>query len=209
MSVILSRLNYPLYYPTQVNPKKSGTTKGGYLEGNILLPECWKPGINLKRKLFCVPHEHLYWDNKSTGLLNLERKFLENEETMEDIHPCLLHLVYMKGGRRNSKDEPEPSFNNWIKELIIEGVIVKDLATNKQIAKVERDGDEKTWMIGLGKGGNNLNINLLLPKTKAKHLGGGIVEEEEIKCFIRKMLENKAGFTSLLVERKTEILSGK
>ena len=87
MSVILSRLKYPLYYPTQVNPKKSGTTKGGYLEGNILLPECWKPGINLKLKLFCVPHEHLYWDNKSTGQLNLERKFLENEEAMEDIHP--------------------------------------------------------------------------------------------------------------------------
>jgi hypothetical protein len=113
----------------------------------------------------------------------------------------------MKGGRRNNKDEPEPSFDNCTREITIEGNLVNDLATNKPIATIERDAYEKTWMIGLGKGGNNLNVNLLLPKTKAKQLGGGIKEVEEMKCVIRKMLVNESGLDNSLVPRKTEILN--
>ena len=62
-------------------------------------------------------------------------------------------------------------------------------------------------MIGLGKGGNNLNINLLLPKTKAKHLGSGIVEDGEMKCVLRKMVESKAGLDETKVATKTRLLN--
>eukprot|EP00092_Neocalanus_flemingeri_P032536 GFUD01035385.1.p1 GENE.GFUD01035385.1~~GFUD01035385.1.p1 ORF type:complete len:856 (+),score=188.99 GFUD01035385.1:100-2667(+) len=206
MSVILTRTKYPLYYPTQVNPKKSGTTKGGYLEGYLLLPERWKPGTNLRIKIFCVPHEDLCWEDADSQI-RLEKKNTSRDQDKENIHPCLLHLVYMKGGRRNNKDEPEPSFDNSVKQLVIEGENIKDLATNVKIAKVEKVGNGEGCRIGLGKGGTNLNINLLLPKTKAKYLGGGVVEEEEMKIVIRKMIKDKNSSDNLVIGRKTEMLN--
>ena len=97
MSVTLTRVKYPFYYPTQVNPKKTGTTKGGYLEGNILLPESWNPCSTLKLRLSSIPHEDLYWNEELNGKLKLEQKPSLAEQNKEDIHPCLLHLVYMNG----------------------------------------------------------------------------------------------------------------
>ena len=38
MSILLGRTTYPRYYPSQLDPGKEGTTKGGYLEGAITLP---------------------------------------------------------------------------------------------------------------------------------------------------------------------------
>ena len=97
MAIQLSRLDHSFHYETQWDPAKDGTTKGGYLQGQILLPEgC--TGLLLT----CLPHE-------------------ENGKNPHEVQPCFLHVVYMEGGdgqrnktRRNKEKEPKPSFDNWI-----------------------------------------------------------------------------------------------
>ena len=39
MSICLSRTTYKMYYPSELDPGKEGTTKGGYLEGEPTLPD--------------------------------------------------------------------------------------------------------------------------------------------------------------------------
>ena len=52
---------------------------------------------------------------------------------------------------------------------MIKGEVLEDLATNVKFASVKH-ASGGGWRIGLGTGGTNLSTNLLLPRTKAKHL---------------------------------------
>ena len=116
MSIKLSR-NHSFHYKSQWDPGKVGTTKGGYLQGEILLPEGWRLGDrSLSLVLTCAPYQ-------------------ENEKNPHQVQPCFLHVVFMESDgnreRRNKEKEPAPSFDNWRVKLDIE---------NRGVFGIDKDG---------------------------------------------------------------------
>ena len=194
MSINLNKTTYPLYYPSQLDPRKEGTTKGGYWEGELPLPPSWRPGTELLVSISCAPAETLVWEPGESPSLATASDAADS--VREEFHPCVPHLVYLErcraGTRVTRARHAEPWFGlNMIKfprkrELCINNVEdgVLDKETNVKIAEVVKDRD--TWKIDLGHGDTKLNINLLIPKTKKTILSQKSVEPDEMRKIVEK-----------------------
>ena len=202
MSICLSRTTYKMYYPSELDPGKEGTTKGGYLEGELTLPSSWRPGTELLVSISCAPAEPLVWEPGEPPSLTTASDTSTDaaDSVREEFHPCVPHLVYLErcgaGTRVTRARNTEPWFGskhdqNMIKfprkrELCINNVEdgVLDKETNTKIAEVVKDGD--TRKIDLGHGDTKLNINLLIPKTKKIILSQKSVEPDEMRKIVEK-----------------------
>ena len=198
MSINLTKTTYPLYYASQIDPGKEGTTKGGYLEGAISLPANWSPGTRLTISLSCVPGDDLSWEHQPGGFPCLSSG---TSDASEEFHPCVPHLVYLEKGKsgtklwRNRHQEYRTWFDNFAnfartKELSVckieDGVI--DQATGCKVAELVNNGDQ-SWSIKLGQGENGhqkLNINLLIPKTKKTVVGHKSEPDEMLTIIVKE-----------------------
>ena len=88
-------------YPSEWDPRLLGRSKGGYLDGRILLPK----GLgNLRVVLSTCP---------------VKPHSFDDQEAM-NIHPTLIHVVRKgRGNRRLNEKEPVPNPQHWQRELFV------------------------------------------------------------------------------------------
>jgi len=148
MSIELTNLICPLMYDKQI----SSETKGGYIQGSIILPNVENSSEQkLKLRLYCIPAKD------------------EDLTKTQGYHPCIPHLIYFKESPiqdskivRDRENEPPVNFENRIREMEVVGKNVIDSITNKKVASVAVFGNE----IQLGHGIEKLNIIIRRPKRE-------------------------------------------
>ena len=151
--------NHLFRYPSEVDPRKVGTTKGGYIEGTIFLPS----------------------DNN----LKLTLSTFSNDQDLLNIHPTLIHVVRKgAGNRRQGNLEPVPQKKHWKQEFIIENKKVYILNRTSKLDKIRdiKPIEEKEELfplkqdnaISLGKGLEELNLVILMPKSTKRARGEDI-----------------------------------
>ena len=162
--------NHLFRYASEWDPRVAGHTKGGYLEGKLVLP---KDKGNLR----------VVFSTVADSPLNLEpeisRKFPESTE----IHPTLLYVVRKgRGNRRMTEREPVPNHHHWRQEFHIIDRCVRvrnrtSAADVKRYDKMEMLPDmDDVFMLGsdmvlpIGKGTGELNLIILIPKTEARSM---------------------------------------
>ena len=119
-------------YPSEWDPRQIGKTKGGYLEGKILLP---KDRGNLKILLSTYPESpHKFRDG-----------FEVDHPEAADIHPTLIHVVRKgKGNRRFNEKEPVPNIHHWEQEF---AVIGRDVTIRNKTSEVDEPRYDKITRI--------------------------------------------------------------
>ena len=148
-----------LRYISEWDPREPAHTKGGYMDGEIKIP-------NVK------------------GKLRMEIQTFPAEDVdplVANVHPCLLHVVRIGKGKRDQELEPVPTYYHWKQIFEIENGKVKILNRVSQELDVEKDGftprpvpliDEITEVHGnsivLGRKRGQLNLILLQPKQQAR-----------------------------------------
>ena len=99
--------NHLFRYASEWDPREPGHTKGGYLEGKLILP---RDHGDLRVVFSTVADTPLNLDPEVT------RKFPDSAE----IHPTLLYVVRKgKGNRRMNEREPVPNHHHWRQEFHI------------------------------------------------------------------------------------------
>jgi len=146
-----------LRYISEWDPREKAHTKGGYMDGEIKIP-------NVK------------------GKLRMEIQTYPADDVdplVANIHPCLLHVVRIGKGKREQDLEPVPTYYHWKQIFEIENGIVKILNKISEL-DIDKDGhprpvptsDKITDVHGnsivLGRKKGQLNLILLQPKQQAR-----------------------------------------
>jgi len=182
-------------YPSEWDPRQNGKTKGGYLEGQIRLPDT---GGNFRVLLSTypdIPH--------SSG--NLQLSQLESE-----IHPTLLHVVRKgNGNRRYNGKEPVPNINHWQQEFQVRGkkvFICNKTSENDELrSEAIPDIDEmfdltEDMVLKIGKETGELNLIILIPKTEKRANGNDVS--------LNKLLQSRTQ-NSAVLDKLSESYRGK
>jgi len=182
-------------YPSEWDPRQNGKTKGGYLEGQIRLPDT---GGNFRILLSTypdVPH--------SFGNLNLS-------QTESEIHPTLLHVVRKgSGNRRYNGKEPVPNIQHWQQEFQVRGkkvFICNKTSENDELrSEAIPDKDEmfdltEDMVLKIGKDAGELNLIILIPKTEKRANGNDVS--------LNKLLNSRTQ-NSTVLEKLSESYRGK
>eukprot|EP00092_Neocalanus_flemingeri_P013332 GFUD01014373.1.p1 GENE.GFUD01014373.1~~GFUD01014373.1.p1 ORF type:complete len:720 (+),score=156.72 GFUD01014373.1:162-2321(+) len=147
-----------LRYISEWDPREPAHTKGGYMDGEIKIPNVEG---KLRMEIQTYPAEDV-------------------DKLVANVHPCLLHVVRIGKGKREQELEPVPTYYHWKQVFEIEDGIVK-IINRKSELDVEKDGftprpvpeiDEITKVDGnsivLGRKRGQLNLILLQPKQQAR-----------------------------------------
>jgi len=150
-------------YPSEWDPRQNGKTKGGYLEGQIQLPQT---GGNLKVLLSTYPDVPHSSPNHN----------LSQAET--EIHPTLLHVVRKgNGNRRYNYKEPVPSIHHWQQCFEVRGrkvsICNKTSENDNERKEAIPEKDEmfdlaEDMILKIGKDAGELNMIILIPKTEKR-----------------------------------------
>eukprot|EP00090_Calanus_glacialis_P045778 TRINITY_DN8715_c0_g1_i1.p1 TRINITY_DN8715_c0_g1~~TRINITY_DN8715_c0_g1_i1.p1 ORF type:complete len:716 (-),score=145.66 TRINITY_DN8715_c0_g1_i1:91-2238(-) len=146
-----------LRYISEWDPREPAHTKGGYMDGEIKIPNV-------------------------EGKLRMEIQTFPADDVdplVGNIHPCLLHVVMIGKGKRDQKMEPVPTYYHWKQVFQIENGKVYVVNRMSEL-DVEKDGsprqvppmavvtDVKGNSIVLGRKKDELNLILLQPKQQAR-----------------------------------------
>jgi len=163
-------------YISEWDPRGKGKTKGGYLEGQIVVPYVEK-NQRLKMMLSIVPTEELVEEIIGT--------FPHINHDIAMAHPMLLHNVRIGKGKRRNELEPVPFNNSWRLVYTLENGNVR--ICNEQNLNIddrntiplhpEDDNSIVTTygednIIHLGKKSEMMNLIPLQPKQKSRAMGG-------------------------------------
>jgi len=157
MSIELRTTQTLLRYISEWDPREAAHTKGGYLEGEIKVPD-FHGAMTMVIQTYAAA---------------------DVDPLIAEVHPILLHVVRIGKGKRDQELEPVPTYFHWkqvfeikdgnvsimnrLSELDIEsdgrtrGVPLKDVVTRL---------DNNT--ITLGKKRGQLNLILLQPKQRSR-----------------------------------------
>merc|ERR1712227_431441 len=155
-------------YPSEWDPRQNGKTKGGYLEGKIILP---KTSRNLKLLISTYPENKHNFKNV---------KVCHSKE--EEIHPTLIHVVRKgRGNRRYNEKEPVPNINHWQQEFEIKDrkVYICNKTSEMDELRYQSDSDRilvkdemfdinEERVLNIGKEAGELNMIILIPKTEKR-----------------------------------------
>merc|ERR1712227_808429 len=155
-------------YPSEWDPRQNGKTKGGYLEGKIILP---KTSRNLKLLISTYPENKHNFKNV---------KVCQSKE--EEIHPTLIHVVRKgRGNRRYNEKEPVPNINHWQQEFEIKDrkVYICNKTSEMDELRYQSDSDRilvkdemfdinEERVLNIGKEAGELNMIILIPKTEKR-----------------------------------------
>jgi len=154
-------------YPSEWDPRQNGKTKGGYLEGKIILPKTKK---NLRVLVSTHPEK------------KHEFKKVNASRREEEIHPTLIHVVRKgRGNRRFNEKEPVPNINHWQQEFeIIDKKVFIRNKTSSLDEQRHASGSERIlprdemftikddMVLNIGKDFGALNMIILIPKTEKR-----------------------------------------
>ena len=158
MSVELTSTQTLIRYISEWDPRELAHTKGGYLEGEIQLPDLAGP---VRMVIATFPA-------------------MDAEPIISQVHPILLHLVRIGPSRREQELEPVPTVTHWrqIFEIIDGKVYILNQTTSLDVdkegqprpvparAQVSLVGEDRT--IKLSKKRGDLNLILLQPKQRSR-----------------------------------------
>jgi len=160
--------NHLFRYASEWDPREPGHTKGGYLEGRLNLPT----NLGDLRVVFSTVAD---------TPLNLGQDIIQRYPESPEIHPTLLYVVRKgKGNRRMNEREPVPNHYHWRQEIHVVDrcVSIKNSTSDadlKRYGKMEEIPEmDEMFMLGndmalnIGKGYNELNLIILIPKTEAR-----------------------------------------
>ena len=108
MEIELKNKSVLLRYVSEWDPRSTGKTKGGYMEGNIRVPR------DARRMVLQTLPDVEYAIKMERELGHLGHQLLGS------VHPLLLHVVRMGKGRRDNEKEPVPTFHHWRQEFVID-----------------------------------------------------------------------------------------
>jgi len=182
-------------YPSEWDPRQNGKTKGGYLEGQISLPNT---GGNLRILLSTFPDVQHSSPNFPIS------------QTESEIHPTLLHVVRKgSGNRRFNNKEPVPNIQHWQQQFEVRGRTVficnKTSETDEQRAEAIPDRDQmfelpEDMVLKIGKDAGELNLIILIPKTEKRANGNDVS--------LNKLLQSRTQNNAVL-ETLSESYKGK
>jgi len=155
-------------YPSEWDPRQNGKTKGGYLEGKIILP---KTSRNLR--LLISTHPENKHNFKNVHICHSKE---------EEIHPTLIHVVRKgRGNRRYNEKEPVPNINHWQQEFEIKDkkVYICNKTSEMDELRYQSDNDRilvkdemfeinDEMVLNIGKEAGELNMIILIPKTEKR-----------------------------------------
>jgi len=176
-------------YPSEWDPRQNGKTKGGYLEGQIRLPQT---GANLKVLLSTYP-------DVTHSSPNIQISQAESE-----IHPTLLHVVRKgSGNRRYNCKEPVPSIQHWQQNFEVRGrkvyICNKTSESDKERTDAIPEKDEmfelqEDMVLRIGKDAGELNMIILIPKTEKR----ANVNDVSLNKLLQSRTSNEAVLESLI-----------
>ena len=168
--------------PSEVDPEKRNG-KGGFLEGEIQLPELPEGVSEMKVTISTHPTFKFPPDkvNKYPGV--------------EEFSPCLIYPFYKPKGKILWDKMPIPYLQHWKVELLVykeNSVFIKrnisELDHDHGREAIENAPDwEEIFKIGpdrklqLGKDSNKLKVKILYPKTEARSTEGDVTVMEMLK----------------------------
>eukprot|EP00092_Neocalanus_flemingeri_P024680 GFUD01026769.1.p1 GENE.GFUD01026769.1~~GFUD01026769.1.p1 ORF type:complete len:688 (+),score=131.79 GFUD01026769.1:284-2347(+) len=154
-TIVIKNTKNKIHYVSEWDPRKHAATKGGYLEGEITIPQYSRP---MKMTIQTLPAH-------GKGM----KKAIE-----AGVHPALIHNVIMGRGKRDQGKEPVPTECNWRLEYLIENGRV--IALNK-ISKFDAERNVpqqnevtqvKNNKIVLGGKRNELSLIIVQPKQRSR-----------------------------------------
>eukprot|EP00090_Calanus_glacialis_P004160 TRINITY_DN13074_c0_g1_i1.p1 TRINITY_DN13074_c0_g1~~TRINITY_DN13074_c0_g1_i1.p1 ORF type:complete len:370 (-),score=71.49 TRINITY_DN13074_c0_g1_i1:116-1225(-) len=157
MSIELQTTQVLMRYISEWDPREAAHTKGGYLEGQIKVPDF----------------------NGAMTMVIQTYPAADADPLISSVHPILLHVVRIGKGKRDQELEPVPTYFHWKQVFEIKDGNVSIMNRLSEL-DIERDGqtrnvplkDVVTRMdantITLGRKRGQLNLVLLQPKQKSR-----------------------------------------
>jgi len=157
MSIELQTTQTLIRYISEWDPREAAHTKGGYLEGEIKVPD---------------------FNGKMTMVIQTFPA-ADADPLIANVHPILLHVVRIGRGKREQELEPVPTYFHWKQVFEIKDGNVSIMNRLSEL-DLEKDGqtrnvplkDVVTRMehntITLGRKRGQLNLILLQPKQKSR-----------------------------------------
>jgi len=157
MSIELQTTQVLMRYISEWDPREAAHTKGGYLEGQIKVPD-----FNGQMKMVIQTYPAA-----------------DADPLISNVHPILLHVVRIGKGKRDQELEPVPTYFHWKQVFEIKDGNVSILNRLSEL-DMEKDGQRRnvplkdvvTRMEGnaitLGRKRGQLNLVLLQPKQKSR-----------------------------------------
>jgi len=157
MSIELATTQVLMRYISEWDPREAAHTKGGYLEGQIKVPDF-------------------------TGKMNMVIQTYpaaDADPMIATIHPILLHVVRIGKGKRDQELEPVPTYFHWKQVFEIKDGDVSILNRLSEL-DIDKDGTRrnvplkdvvtkmKDNVITLGRKRGQMNLVLLQPKQKSR-----------------------------------------
>eukprot|EP00092_Neocalanus_flemingeri_P017664 GFUD01019107.1.p1 GENE.GFUD01019107.1~~GFUD01019107.1.p1 ORF type:complete len:753 (+),score=165.35 GFUD01019107.1:306-2564(+) len=154
-TIVIKNTKNKIHYVSEWDPRKHAATKGGYLEGEITIPQYSRP---IKMTIQTLPAH-------GKGM----KKAIE-----AGVHPALIHNVIMGRGKRDQGKEPVPTECNWRLEYLIENGRV--IALNKiskfdagrNVPQQNEVTQVKNNKIILGGKRNELSLIIVQPKQRSR-----------------------------------------
>jgi len=177
MEIELKNKSVLLRYVSEWDPRSTGKTKGGYMEGNIRVPR------EARRMILQTLPDQEYANKMERELGHKMERELGHfgHQLLGSVHPLLLHVVRMGKGRRDNEKEPVPTFHHWRQEFVIDKknnvrIINKasELDVDRNIPVSEDDDDsivtklDNQGCIVLGKQRGEVNLIALQPKQDGR-----------------------------------------
>ena len=177
---------YPSEWDPRVDPSrgKKNNTKGGYLEGCLRLPALELKSEPALLRLSTVPDYTPQDKDEFDSILQEDYSQEEREEFLK-IHPTIIAVIrkHCQGMRRDKTREPVPNVQHNPREFLLQR------QNNQTVLKIrnvtsQKDNERKVIpqedvmfplveengqiVLSLGKGNQELNLVILIPKTEAR-----------------------------------------
>ena len=177
---------YPSEWDPRVDPSrgKKNNTKGGYLEGCLRLPALELKSEPALLRLSTVPDYTPQDKDEFHSILQEDYGQEEREEFLK-IHPTIIAVIrkHCQGMRRDKSREPVPNVQHNPREFLLQR------QNNQTVLKIrnvtsQKDNERKVIpqedvmfplveengqiVLSLGKGNQELNLVILIPKTEAR-----------------------------------------
>jgi len=189
--VIISNTRNKIHYVSEWDPRQPAHTKGGYLEGKIILPSHVRPMI-----------------------MNIETypaQGIGNEEALRyEVHPSIIHNVRMGRGKREQEKEPVPSDCHWRQRYLIEdgSVIILNQTSHFDKGRNVPQQDKVTRVldntITLGRKNQELNLIIVQPKQRSR----ADAEEATLTKVIDSRLASRGICSSDITNRLVKCFKG-
>jgi len=173
--LVISNPKVKIHYASEWDPRLPAHTKGGYLEGRIVVPDYEGP-MRMTIQSYPAPGKGM------------------EDALKAAVHPALLHNVRMGRGKREQDKEPVPSDCHWRQQYKIqdgEVTILNQLSALDSGRSVPLQ-DEVTRVrentIRLGRRNQELNLIIVQPKQRARADGG----EATVTKVLRNRLQNSS-----------------